>query len=83
MKHKGNILMEYIIKGQIAKNRKGHHLSEELENLGYVLVKENRHPKGWSLARKVDITNVKHWSPTLKRLDNYISRHITILRGAN
>jgi len=30
------------MKGQIAKHRKGHHLSEELENLGYVLVKENR-----------------------------------------
>jgi hypothetical protein len=78
--------MEYIIKGQIAKYRKGYHLSEELENLGYVLVKENRHPKGWSLVRKLDIplefvTLV--WSPNLKRLDNYISRHITILRGAN
>ena len=51
--------MEYIIKGQIGKNRKGHHLCEELENLGYVLVKENSHPKGWSLARKLDTTNVQ------------------------
>jgi len=75
--------VEYIIKGQIGKNRKGHHLCEELENLGYVLVKENSHPKGWSLARKLDTTNVQHWSSSLKRLDNYISRHITNLRGEN
>jgi len=75
--------MDYIVKGQVGKNRKGHYLSEELENLGYVLVKENSHPRGWSLARRLDITNVKHWSPTLKRLDNYISRHITELKGAN
>ncbi len=75
--------MEYIVKGQIGKYRKGHHLCEELENLGYVLVKENSHPKGWSLARKLDTTNVQHWSSSLKRLDNYISRHITTLRGAN
>lgn len=75
--------MEFIIKGQIGKYRKGHHLTEELDNLGWVLVKENSHPRGWSLARRVDITNVKHWSPNLKNLDSYILRHITELRGAN
>ena len=75
--------MDYIKKGQVSKNHKGYHLSEELENMGYVLVKENSHPRGWSLARRVDITNVKHWSPNLKNLDSYISRHITELMGAN
>ena len=75
--------MDYIVKGQIGKYRKGHHLIEVLENLGWCLVKENRHPKGWSLARIIDPTHVEHWSPTLKRLDNYISRHINELKGAN
>ena len=73
--------MQFIVKGQISKYRKGYHLTEELENLGWVLVKENSHPKGWSLARKIDITNIEHWSSNLKRLDNYIFRHINKIKG--
>ncbi len=73
--------MNYIIKGQISKYRNGHYLCDELDNLGWVLVKENSHPRGWSLARKIDITNVKHWSSSLKRLDSYITRHIHEIKG--
>ena len=75
--------MQFIVKCQISKYRKGYHLTEELENLGWVLVKENSHPRGWSLARKIDITNIEHWSSNLKRLDNYISRHINKIKGVH
>ena len=73
--------MNYIIKGQISKYRNGHYLCDELDNLGWVLVKENSHPKGWSLARKRNISFVKHWSPNLKNLDSYITRHIHEIKG--
>ena len=75
--------MQFIVKCQISKYRKGYHLTEELENLGWVLVKENSHPRGWSLARKIDITNIEHWSSNLKRLDNYILRHINKIKGVH
>ena len=64
---------EFIVKVKSVNIEKGYHLTEELENLGWVLVKENSHPRGWSLARKIDITNIEGIGQVIiKRLDNYI-----------
>ena len=78
--------LENIEYGLISDHKKGYHLSKELENLGYVLVKENNHPRGWTLARSVDQVYPMrdiHWSSSLKRLDSFISRHLYKLLGAN
>ena len=76
--------LENIEYGLISDHEKGYHLSKELENLGYVLVKENNHPRGWTLARSVDQVYPMrdiHWSSSLKRLDSFISRHLSKLLG--
>ena len=76
--------MENIKYGNISKFKKGYHLSSELESMGFVLVKENTHPRGWTLARSFNQSYPMrdlHWSSSLKRLDKFISRHFYKLTG--
>ena len=78
--------MNNIKYGLISDHKKGYHLSKELENLGYFLVKENSHPRGWTLARSVEQVYPMrdiHWSSSLKGLDSFISRHLSKLLGEN
>ena len=60
-----------------------YHLKLEWESLGYVLIKHNSHPKGWSIARKHSVFDAIHFSSSLKRLDKYISFNKLKLRGEN
>ena len=58
---------------EIKNNKNGYVLTGELAELGFYLVKHNKHPRGWTL----NITQLQelHWSSSIKGLDSYITRH--------